>query len=32
LTSGDFVRGKVEKGKVFPEKELEDGEVIILKV
>lgn len=32
LTSGDFVRGKVEKGKIFPEKELEDGEVIILKV
>lgn len=32
LVSKEFIMGKVENGKIFPEKELEDGEVIILRV
>ena len=32
LASKDFVRAKVKEGKVVPEREVEDGEVIILRV
>ncbi|WP_456468735.1 winged helix-turn-helix domain-containing protein [Archaeoglobus sp.] len=32
LVSGDFVRAKVEEGKIIPEKDLDEGEVIILRV
>ncbi len=32
LASGDFVKARVENGRILPEKDIDDGEVIILRV